>query len=182
LSPLAYDPRVTTQAEPANSLHGKFTEVSSSTGLGFPLGMFLLAATAVLSPLAPWLYFHARGDHLTAALTIGYHPPSAAWPILGITLGIVIALSVALFNRRSTSRVVAATGFAALAIWLGISIVQYLTAYPGNTSWGIGWGLWLCFGASTCGSVVGIAWVRHSPATETPSTVQPDASSDVSIS
>ena len=143
--------------------------------------MFLLAATAVLSPFAPWLYFHVQGENQTAALTMGYHPASPAWPILGITLGIVTALSIAFFKRSSTSKVVAATGFAALAVWLGISIVQYLTAYPGHTSWGIGWGFWLCFGASTCGAVLGIAWVRHSSAIQPHSTMQTDTSSDLSI-
>jgi len=136
----------------------------------------------VLSPFAPWLYIGTPFHHSTYAVTIGYHQSSGAWSNLVITLGIVVAVSIGVFAHNTTAGVVAATGFAALAVFLGVAIVQYLTASTPFGGYDVGWGLWLCFGASAVGMAVGIVTVRRISATARPSPTSGDTSTSLTIS
>ena len=126
----------------------------------FAAALYLLTATVVLSPLGTWLHLGVQNQkYPSTTISIGYRAQSTAWPIVGVIAGVVIGVTLALILGSQSARIVAVTGFGFLSIYLGVSIVQYLEFPQGEVSWRVGWGLWLCFGASVAGALVGLAWI-----------------------
>ena len=126
----------------------------------FAAALYLLSATVALSPLGTWLHLGVQHQkYPSTTITLGYSAGSTAWPIIGVIAGVIVGITLALVLGSQSARIVAATGFGFLSIYLGVSMVQYLAFPQAEVSWKVGWGLWLCFGASVAGTLVGLAWI-----------------------